>query len=295
MELLQQALRHYAKGTPDIDGVVQLAIPGLELFCATRQGYPRPALYKPVLCLVLQGEKELADPTGHYRFGAGQSLIVCADRPVTSSIRKASASAPYMALALELDMGVVRDLLGALEALASDGRASPPGLLLRATDSTIEDLALRLLRLQDDPPATAILAPGLIREIHYWLLTGPQGKILGALARAGGPSERIGRALALLRNGFAQPLRLEDLAAAAGMSASSFHQHFKAITSLSPRQFQKRLRLQEARRLLLGQGYRISQAAIAVGYQSVPHFTRDYGRLFAVPPGQDVETARDAA
>ncbi len=172
-----------------------------------------------------------------------------------------------------------------------------PGAPVRVeqTDAEVADAALRLLRLVERPAALPILQAQLVREMHYWLLAGRHGQAIRQLAGPASAAPRIARAVALLRAEFAQPLPVERLAAAAGMSASSFHQHFRAATSLSPRQFQKQLRLIEARRRMTAEGVSASSAAFAVGYESVQQFSREYRRMFGLPPGRDAEAIRAAA
>ena len=154
------------------------------------------------------------------------------------------------------------------------------------TEDEVADAALRLLRLLDRPASVQVLHDQLIRELHYWLLSGRHGGAIRALGLPDSHARRIARAVAIIRAEFAQPLRVERLARAAGMSASAFHQHFREQTSLTPLQFQKQLRLIEARRLMFAEATPIAIAAHAVGYESVPQFTREYGRLFGVPPGR---------
>jgi AraC-like DNA-binding protein len=145
------------------------------------------------------------------------------------------------------------------------------------------------MRLLDRPSILPILQSQLLRELHLWLIAGRYGSAIRHLGISESHAQRIGRAVAIIRREFAKPLRVEDLASAAGMSLSSFHEHFRAITSLTPLQFQKQLRLIEARRLMLSEGEMISNAAYAVGYESVPHFTREYGRMFGLPPARDMK------
>ena len=153
---------------------------------------------------------------------------------------------------------------------------------------------LRLVRLLDRPEVVAALHASIGREMHYWLLAGRHGAAMRGLVHPDGVGFRIARAVAVLRQGFDNPLRVEDLAAAAGMSASTFHLHFRAVTSVSPLQFQKQLRLLEARRLLLAEGLAAGRAAYAVGYESAPQFTREYARMFGMPPGRDTRGRRAA-
>jgi len=160
------------------------------------------------------------------------------------------------------------------------------------TDTEVIDAALRLMRLIERPASVPVLRTQLVREMHYWLLTGRHGAAIRRLGWPDGSVQRVARAVAVLRAEFAQPLRVERLAAVAGMSPSSFHQHFRTVTSLSPLQFQKQLRLIEARRLMLSVGMTSSSAAFAVGYQSVSQFTREYGRMFGSPPVRETRAAR---
>jgi AraC-like DNA-binding protein len=192
-------------------------------------------------------------------------------------------------LVVELDLAVIADLSTQMEdASVTD----PTPVRVEPTDAETADAALRLMRLLDRPNSVPVLQAQLMRELHYWLLAGRHG---GAIRRIGGPDshvQRIARAVAVLRAEFAQSVPIERLAAVAGMSPSSFHQHFRHVTSLSPLQFQKQLRLIEARRLMLWEGMAASHAAFAVGYESVPQFTREYGRTFGLPPVRDIKTAR---
>jgi len=169
-----------------------------------------------------------------------------------------------------------------------------PGLPIRIerTEGEVADAAARLIRLLDRPAALAVLQAQLIREIHYWLLAGRHGPAIRSLGFADGHVQRVARAVALIRSDYARPLRVERLAEVAGMSTSTFHQHFRAVTSLSPLQFQKQLRLIEARRMMLSDGASASHAAFAVGYESVPQFTREYARLFGAPPVREIKAAK---
>jgi len=207
-------------------------------------------------------------------------------------VTQASAAVPYMSLVVELDPAIIAELSlqmeGADAADASAVQADP-------TAAEVVEAATRMMRLLDRPAAVPVLGAALMRELHYWLLTGRHGAAVRRVGWPGGPVERVSRAVAVLRARYAEPLPVESLAAVAGMSPSSFHQHFRSVTSLSPLQFQKQLRLIAARRLMRGEGCSASSAAFAVGYESVPQFTREYGRMFGAPPARDAEAARLAA
>jgi AraC-like DNA-binding protein len=294
-EALKRAVRCYADLHANAYGLAITPIPGFTVMRHYRPTEIAHLIYKPLLCLVLQGAKEVMAGDQVLRFGAGQSLLVNVDLPAIGRIVHASPAEPYLAVALELDMGVMRSLMEEVAAQpAAPPRAEVP-LFIDETEAVMLDCAERLLRLLDRPEAAPVLRQGLIREMHYWLLAGAHGGIIRRLAPADSHAQRIARAVARLRQDFARPLRVETLAEAAGMSTSAFHLHFKAVTSISPLQFQKQLRLLEARRLMLAEGEGPSQAAFAVGYESVQHFTREYGRMFGNPPKRDVTESRAAA
>ena len=230
--------------------------------------------------------------TESFEFGPGESLLISADVPTVSQIIKASPAAPYYSLVLELDPALVRELSVEIAAIP-DGDDSP--VRIQPTDEDVSDAALRLMRLLDQPAALPVLGKQLLREIHFWLLTGKHGTAIRRLGITDSHAQRVARAVSMIRQYYARPIRVEELAAAAGMSTSSFHQHFREITTLSPLQFQKHLRLIEARRQMLADGTSISSAAFAVGYESVQQFTREYGRLFGSPPARDMQHAEMSA
>ncbi len=225
-------------------------------------------------------------------FTAGDSLLITADVPTVSQITHASAAAPYLSLVLELDPAVIADL--AVQMTAGQATEDAP-VRIAPTDAEVADTALQLMRLLDRPAAEPVLHPLLVRQLHYWVLAGRHGAAIRRLGWPEGRAWRVARAVAVLRAEFARRLPVERLAAVAGMSPSSFHRHFQAVTSLSPLQFQKQLRLIEARRLMLSEGVSASGAAFAVGYESVPQFTREYGRMFGLPPVRDTAAVRSEA
>lgn len=273
-------------------GVVQTSIPGLTAVRATAPSGLLHAIAHPLICLVLQGSKQVAMGAQTFSFSAGESLLITADVPTVSQITCASALAPYLSIALELSLPVIADLSAQMEVMPRGDHAP---VRVDPTDAEVADVALRLMRLLERPEAVPLLHASLVRELHYWLLAGRHGAAIRRLGWPGSHAQRVARAVAVLRADFAQPLPVESLAALAGMSPSSFHQHFRAVTSLSPLQFQKQLRLIEARRLMLSEGASASSAAFAVGYESVPQFTREYGRLFGLPPGRDTQATKDRA
>lgn len=275
------ALRHADQARAGYEPVAT----GITGFSVIRTRQPtalRPQVYQPVFCLVLQGAKELWSGDRHVAFGAMQSLVVTVDLPVLARIVKASPAQPYLALALALDASLLAEMAETVPEAATG--AGGPGFGAGGSDAAIVDAMGRLAGLIDRPEAAAVLEPLIRREIHYWLMTSAHGPMLRRIAATEGNGARIARAIATLKRDYAQRLRIEDLARAAGMSLSAFHSHFRSVTATTPLQFQKSLRLIEARRLLLTAGQSVAQAAFAVGYESPTQFSRDFSRRFGLAP-----------
>jgi len=286
--LLEHA-RRYADLRVDAHGVATTPVPGVVVLRETAPSLLQYAISKPLVALVLQGNKRVSMGERSYDFGAGESLLISTDVPTVSQITRASQAMPYYSLVVELDTALIAGLAGEIGAVPL---AVQEPVRVEPTEAEVADTALRLLRLLDRPRHLAVLGSALLRELHFWLLTGRHGGAIRALGVMGSHAQRIGRAVAILREKYAQPVRIETLADAAGMSVSAFHVHFRRITSLTPLQFQKQLRLIEARRRMLYEGVSISRAADAVGYESVPQFTREYARLFGLPPGRSIRQVR---
>jgi len=291
-DTLLDAVRRYTESHADPAGMAQTPIPGLATVRATSPTSLVHAISRPLVCLVLQGGKQVTMGTQMFTFAAGESLLVTADVPTVSQVTRASAAAPYLSLVLELDPATISEL--AVQMRSGFVAESAP-VRIEPTDAEVADAALRLMRLVDRPSAVPVLHELRLRELHYWLLAGRHGAAIRRLGWPEGHVQRMARAVAVLRAEFAGPLPVERLATVAGMSLSSFHRHFRAVTSLSPLQFQKQLRLIEARRLMVAEGASASRAAVAVGYESVPQFTREYSRMFGLPPVRDAEAARSSA
>lgn len=289
MSDLLDAVRRHAEAHHRPDGVAPTAISGLTTIRALGPSDLVYAISRPIACLVVQGAKLVTLGTQAFPFAAGDSLLITADVPTMSQITRASIAAPYYSLVLELDPAVIADLSAEMKTAPAADEAA---VRVDPTDAEVADAALRLMRLLDRPASVPVLQAQLVREMHYWLLAGRHGAAIRRLGWPDGHLQRIARAVAVLRADYARPQPVERLAAVAGMSPSSFHQHFRTVTSLSPLQFQKHLRLIEARRLMLAEGVNASNAAFRVGYESVPQFTREYGRLFGQPPVRDARAVR---
>jgi AraC-like DNA-binding protein len=280
------------------DGTVQ-PLEGLFLSRASVPLQPMHSVVKPSFCVIAQGSKEVLLGDGRYRYDDSHYFIATVELPRVSQVLEASGERPYLSLRLEL----APTLVGAVMAGENPGLAqarqgaSPSQANVRAMDVSpldvsLQDAVVRLVRLVDAPDEAAALMPLVTREIVYRLLTGSQGGRLRHLASQGGNTSHVARAVERIRQGFDQPLRIDDLARELGMSVSGLQHHFKAVTALSPLQFQKQLRLQEARRLMLGEDLDAASAGFRVGYHDASHFNREYKSLFGVPPMRDVQQLR---
>lgn len=285
---LLDAVRRHADMHADADGAARTPIPGLTAIRSTGRTALSYQIARPLVCLILQGSKHVTMGKQSFTFRAGDSLLITADVPTVSQVTEASLAAPYYSLVLDLDPAVIAALATEMAALQEHDDAPVKSEM---TDGHVAEAALRLMRLLERPSSLPVLQEPLVREFHYWLLAGRHGAAIRRLGLPDSHVRRIARAVALLRTDYAQRLPVERLAALAGMSPSAFHQHFRNVTTLSPLQFQKQLRLIEARRLMLAEGANASNAAFAVGYESVQQFTREYGRMFGMPPVREVTAA----
>ena len=288
-ELVERVARAMRK-----DGTAQ-PLPGLHLH---RHSVPLERVHgvvEPSLCVIAQGSKEYLLGESRYRYDPFHYFLVTVDLPNISQVLSASKARPYLSLRLSLAPALVGSVM--LEAGHAeprdhtDARAIDVSLL----DANLLDAFVRLTRLLDAPDEARVLGPLITREIIYRLLVGEQGGRLRHLAILRGYTSSIARAVGRLRHDFDQPLRIERLARDLGMSVSGLRQHFKAVTAMSPSQFQKQLRLQEARRLMLSEDLDAASAAYRVGYHDASHFNREYKSLFGVPPVRDVQRLREEA
>ncbi len=269
--------------------------PGLHLNRVSSTGDAVFALIEPSLCVIAQGGKEILVGDERYRYDPGRYLIVTVQLPAVGRVVDASPERPYLSLRLVLDPAVVTSVVVETDPVSARGN----GEGVRAVDVSplageLLDATLRLVRLAENPGAYRALAPLTVREIVYRLLEGEQGSRLRHLTRFGGEGHRMARAVELLRRRFDEPLRIEDLAGELNMSVSGFHAHFKAATALTPLQFQKELRLQEARRLMLSEDRGAAEAGFQVGYDDPSHFSRDYRPHFGEPPLRDIQRLRES-
>lgn len=272
---------------------VTTAVDGLLLGRASGGVEPEHSLTEPLLVIMARGGKRLLLGDRAHEYRAGELLLVTATLPVTGHFFDATPEAPALALALVLRPSLIASLSLEAPAVPRARRDVPsPAVATGPADIDLLDAAARMLRLLDHPADAPVLAPLIEREILWRVLTGPHGGVLREIGQTRSSLWYVGRAIAWLRENYAEPVRIEDLAARAGMSPSTFHRHFRAITALSPIQFQKRIRLQEARSLLVARPDDVAGVGHLVGYDSPSQFSREYRRLFGMPPGQDAARLR---
>lgn len=272
------------------DGFHQSAIEALGLIRHDHPTEPCAAVYQPSLCIVVQGSKQARLGDEVFVYDPLHYLVVSVTLPVIGQVREASAAQPYLCLRIALEPRMISELV--LQAAPAAPRGPDRGLFLARTEPPMLDALLRLLRLLDTPEEIGVLAPLVLREICYRVLTGEWGHRLRDLVVADGGGQRIGRVIELIKTRFADALSIEELADSAHMSVSALHHRFKSVTSLSPLQFQKSLRLHEARRLMLNDGLEAAAAAHRVGYESASQFSREYRRLFGAPPRREIVALR---
>lgn len=247
------------------------------------------------LCVIAQGSKEVLFGGNRYRYDPAQYMIATAAVPIATRVVDASDKRPYLALVLDLDPTLVGSVMVEAGHIPSRSQSAVTAIDVNPLDAGLLDAAVRLVRLLETPAQARFLTPLITREIIYRLLVGAQGARLSQIAAPGGSTYRITEAIEWLRNDFSQALSIENIARELGMSVSGFHHHFRSLTAMSPLQFQKHLRLQEARRLMLGEGLDAASAGYRVGYGDASHFTREYKRLFGLPPMRDIERLREGA
>lgn len=259
-------------------------------FYLLRQHQPssfEATIYDPMLCLILQGRKEMTFGDRTYRLGAGECALVSHDLPIVSRV----GEAPYLVVLLDIEVNVLRGLYEDVGELAAPEKER--ALEVHRADAQLLDAVRRYLILAESEMDSRVLAPMFLKELHYRLLVSPLGNMLRRLLRHDSHASAIARAISLVRRDFRKPMVVEELARAVGMSVSSFHEHFKKVTWSSPLQYQKGLRLLEARRLLMAGTATVTAAAFEVGYESPTQFSREYARKFGHPPRGDVAKAKD--
>jgi AraC-like DNA-binding protein len=267
-------------------------ISGVTLHKRTAPTAPCSATYEPGVTVIAQGRKRVDLGQTTFTYGESRYLLTSLDLPVVSQITEASEERPCLAMSLKLEMPVIRELLSREEVHMAEAPSESPAMATGEATPEFLSACLRLLDLLDTPQDIPFLSGLIQREIVYRILRGPEGARLRAIATLGDQSHRTAKAIAWIRANYAKPLRVEDLAQVAGMGLSTLHNHFRALTAMSPIQYQKHLRLQAARGRMLVDDLDAASAAFEVGYESASQFNREYSRLFGHPPMRDIRMLR---
>lgn len=273
-------------------GDIETPISGVTLFRREQAAPPVICMIEPSLILVARGEKRLWIGGEGYSYDPSNFVITSLDLPANSEVVTASNEHPCVGLVMKLDISILAEVIAEIGLPATRERAVGKGVGIANMSAALEGAVDRLVSLLDEPDAIQVLAPLILREIHYRLLSSDQGPRLRQIAAVDGQGYRIAKAIDWLKANFTQPLRIDELAAKVQMSAPTFHHHFRQLTAMSPLQYQKWMRLNEARRLMLNEHLDVSRAAFAVGYESPSQFSREYGRMFGVTPSRDIASVR---
>ncbi len=270
-------------------------IPGFGLFNRKETTPPLSVLYEPCICMIAQGEKRVIQGTDTFTYDPSSYLMTSVHLPTLASVSNASPEKPCLGIRLDFDLKAVAQLMSEYELPAPRASGSERSMATGTVTLPLLDAFQRLLNLLEHPEDIPVLAPIIIKEIHYRLLVGDQGNRLRQIASSGTKSHQISKAIRWLKQNYSQTLRVDDMAQELGMSISTFHHHFRAMTNLSPLQYQKQLRLQEARSLMLAENQDAATAAFNVGYESPSQFSREYSRHFGAPPIRDINHLREMA
>lgn len=273
------------------DGVAEV-FPGLFFARSSKPTERLHSVFKPAFCVIAQGSKQVLLGEDVFVYDSGNYLISSVDLPIVSHVAEASADKPYLSFRMNLDSSIVASVMMESGIETKRNGNTVKAMNVSPIDADLLDSVVKLARLLDDPKEMQFLAPLVIREIIFRLLKGEQGARLSYLVHSEGDTQRISKAVKQLRENISAPLKIENIARELGMSVSGFHHHFKSVTAMSPLQFQKQIRLQEARRLMLGEEMDVASAGFRVGYEDPAYFSRDYKKLFGAPPQRDIAQIR---
>lgn len=285
MTELAETIARYA----DKDGVHETSVPRVSIVRFSKPSAPVHGIHKAAICLVAQGRKQLIVGDEVFRYEPSQQLLVSLDLPLIGQVIEASEDKPYLSMKLELDFNFCTEMLLKLPPAPAE---TDFGLSISQTPPELFDAMVRLLKLHETPDDVAELAPLIEREILYRLLKSEQAGFIRRMFEPQHRHRHVGRAISWIQENYARAFTIEEVASLSGMSASSLHQHFRDATAMSPLQYQKQLRLQEARRLILTRSLDAATAGHSVGYESPSQFSREYKRLFGAPPQRDIERLR---
>lgn len=290
IEKLAKHIEKWANGANQYD----TEIPGLRFSRWATPTPPTSYTHNPSICLIAQGRKRVLLGEDSFVYDANHFLISSVDLPIIANIIEASEDKPYLGVIMELDLTEISQLIVDSELTFNQSKEAQKGIAVGELSEPLLDAFLRLIELLDEGQSIKILAPIIKREIFYRLLITEQGARLNQIVTAGSHSHQIAKAIDWLKNNFVKPLSVSELAAYSGMSKSAFYTHFRSMTSMTPLQFQKKLRLSEARRLMLTENLDAMATTFKVGYESPSQFSREYSRLFGAPPSKDIKSLRES-
>lgn len=289
-----EALAHEIGRVTGANGDYATSVTGLTLHRKSAPGAPMPCIYGFGIGVIAQGRKQVMLGEKVYDYSPGDAMLTTVDLPVVSNVTAATTDAPFLGLMLGIDTRSVMQLVSEMGMDQSIRECAFQSIAFRALDPGVLDCLIRLVRLADEPALAPFVAPLIQREIVIRLLNGAFGPLLRQVVTVGSPSQQISKAVNWLKQHFSNALRVDELAASVHMSPSTFRQHFRNVTGMSPLQYQKQLRLQEARQLMLSQDIDAGSAGVRVGYDSASQFSREYARLFGAPPLRDIQRMRHA-
>ncbi|MFT0800048.1 AraC family transcriptional regulator [Bacillus swezeyi] len=269
------------------DGTTPTSISGLEFIRSDKQLEPVHTMHEPALCFVLQGRKVISIMGEDFIYRKGDYLVVAVDLPVIGEILEASEMEPYLCLRLNFNIMQIAEVSKEFKRYSTNKGVSGRGIFVDQTDEVILDAIIRLVKLLDTPEDTEILAPLIIKEILYRIMQGKHGDTVKSLVAKGSKLSEVAGALDYLKKNFSHEIKIDELAKKVNLSPSALYHHFKQVTTMTPIQYQRALRLHEARRLIMGKDMRVADAAFQVGYESPSYFNREYRKMFGRPPGKD--------
>lgn len=285
---VQQTLLRLVKNIAPLEGLNETPVPGIFCYKISKSPNIMPAVYEPCLCIIVQGRKNVLLGREMQSYGEFEFLIASVDLPVIGTVVDATDERPYYVIQMNIDVKLLSELLLKMQYSIADEKVPETGLFIGKLDDQMAGSLLRLLGLFEALDDIPVLAEGLVREMHYRMLRSEYGKAITQMSLKGTPAQRISVAIQKLRRDYDQMVKIDELANLAGMSLSSFHSHFKSITNMSPLQFQKSVRLVEARSLMMSQNLDAASTAYKVGYESPSQFSREYSRMFGSPPARDI-------
>lgn len=292
VKALEKELLGLVEAFTDEEGLNASVIPKLSFFKTTQPNITLPLVYEPCLCIIVQGEKDVVLGRDVYRYGAMEFLVASVHLPIVGTVTRASLAKPYFVIQIDIDIKQISELLLRMERPSIINSRSECGLFIGKVDNALKESVGRLAKLLYTPEDIPMLADNMLLEVYYRLLRSDYGAAIVQSALKGSPMQRISVAIEKLRRDYCLPVAVDDLAKLTGMSVSSFHAQFKSVTNMSPLQFQKTIRLMEARQFMVANNAGAETAAYRVGYESASQFSREYARMFGCPPGRDISRLR---